>query len=99
MITAFLIRKVLELMDPLLKGSCSTNEFLSYIHIRLLCVQEDANNRPTMSSVVLMLKNETISLSKPERPTFFAGISIGLHDLVVATADDINWNPYIIGIH
>ncbi|KAM5577798.1 hypothetical protein ABKV19_008238 [Rosa sericea] len=62
--------KVLELMDPLLKDSCSSNEFLRYIQIGLLCVQEDANRRPTMSSVVLMLKSETISLSKPEQPAF-----------------------------
>ncbi|KAM5588585.1 cysteine-rich receptor-like protein kinase 25 [Rosa sericea] len=71
--------KVLELMDPLLKDSCNPNEFLRYIHIGLLCVQEDANNRPTMSSVVLMLKSENISLSKPERPAFFTGRSINDH--------------------
>ncbi|KAL6197986.1 hypothetical protein ACLB2K_027778 [Fragaria x ananassa] len=65
--------KVLELMDPLLKDSCSPNEFLRYIHIGLLCVQEDANKRPTMSSVILMLKSESISLAKPERPAFFTG--------------------------
>ncbi|KAK9936143.1 hypothetical protein M0R45_013003 [Rubus argutus] len=65
--------KVLELMDPLLKDSCSPNELLRYIHIGLLCVQENANDRPTMSSVVLMLKSESISLSKPERPAFYTG--------------------------
>ncbi|XP_061996879.1 cysteine-rich receptor-like protein kinase 25 [Rosa rugosa] len=71
--------KVLELMDPLLKGSCNPKAFMRYIHIGLLCVQEDANNRPTMSSVVLMLKSESISLSKPERPAFFTGRSINDH--------------------
>ncbi|KAK9928003.1 hypothetical protein M0R45_025160 [Rubus argutus] len=65
--------KVLELMDPLLKDSCSPNELLRYIHIGLLCVQEDANTRPTMSSVVQMLKSQSMSLSKPERPAFFTG--------------------------
>ncbi|PRQ28547.1 putative protein kinase RLK-Pelle-DLSV family [Rosa chinensis] len=71
--------KVLELMDPLLKYSFNPKEFLRYIHIGLLCVQEDANNRPTMSSVVLMLKSENIRLSKPERPAFFTGRSINDH--------------------
>ncbi|PRQ19308.1 putative protein kinase RLK-Pelle-DLSV family [Rosa chinensis] len=71
--------KVLELMDPMLKDSCNPNEFLRCIRIGLLCVQEDANNRPTMSSVVLMLKSESISLSKPERPAFFTGRSINDH--------------------
>ncbi|RXH99340.1 hypothetical protein DVH24_011665 [Malus domestica] len=74
--------KGLELMDPLLKDSCSPNEFLRYIHIGLLCVQEDANNRPTMSSVVLMLKSETISLPRPEKPAFFTGGYVDHHDQV-----------------
>ncbi|XP_050147762.1 cysteine-rich receptor-like protein kinase 10 isoform X35 [Malus sylvestris] len=74
--------KGLELMDPLLKDSCSPNEFLRYIHIGLLCVQEDANNRPTMSSVVLMLKSETIILPRPEKPAFFTGGYVDHHDQV-----------------
>ncbi|CAL8174042.1 unnamed protein product [Prunus armeniaca] len=83
--------KVLELMDPLLlKDSCSPNEFLRYIHIGLLCVQEDANNRPTMSSVVLMLKTETISLSKPERPAFFTGRSENHHHQIGAYTCSVN---------
>ncbi|XP_016648329.1 PREDICTED: cysteine-rich receptor-like protein kinase 25 [Prunus mume] len=77
-------RKGLELMDPLLKNSCSPNEFLRYIHIGLLCVQEEANNRPTMSTVVLMLKSETTSLSGPEKPAFFTGRSTDHHDQVRA---------------
>ncbi|RXH99350.1 hypothetical protein DVH24_011675 [Malus domestica] len=74
--------KGLELMDPLLKDSCSPNEFLRYMHIGLLCVQEDANNRPTMSSVVLMLKSETIILPRPEKPAFFTGGYVDHHDQV-----------------
>ncbi|KAM1123820.1 hypothetical protein ACFX19_005256 [Malus domestica] len=88
--------KVLELMDPLLKGSCSPNEFLRYVHIGLLCVQEDANNRPTMSSVVLMLKSETISLSKPERPAFFTGRRIDHHDQVAVSAHNCSVNGLTI---
>ncbi|RXH85983.1 hypothetical protein DVH24_017036 [Malus domestica] len=65
--------KGLELMDPLLRDSCSTNELLRCIHVGLLCVQEDTNKRPTMSSVVLMLKCEASSLLKPDRPAFFTG--------------------------
>lgn len=50
--------KGLELMDPLLTNSCSSDEFLRYVHIGLLCVQEDAYYRPTMFSVVQMLKGQ-----------------------------------------
>ncbi|XP_050147732.1 cysteine-rich receptor-like protein kinase 15 isoform X8 [Malus sylvestris] len=88
--------KGLELMDPLLKDSCSPNEFLRYIHIGLLCVQEDANNRPTMSSVVHMLKTETISLSRPEKPAFFTGRYVDHHDQV--RAQDFSANGLTISI-
>ncbi|CAL5344663.1 unnamed protein product [Camellia sinensis] len=62
--------KGLELIDPLLTVSCDLDEFLRYMHIGLLCVQEDAYDRPTMSSVVVMLKNDIVTLSQPERPAF-----------------------------
>ncbi|KAB2635313.1 receptor-like protein kinase [Pyrus ussuriensis x Pyrus communis] len=83
--------KGLDLMDPILsKDSCRPDEFLRYIHIGLLCVQEDANSRPTMSSIVLMLKTETISLSKPERPAFFTGRSGNNQDQIAANSCTIN---------
>lgn len=65
--------KALELMDPLLIDSCRSDEFLRCIQIGLLCVQEDAFDRPTMSSVVVMLKKEAVTPSQPRRPAFSAG--------------------------
>nr|XP_007157182.1 hypothetical protein PHAVU_002G049300g [Phaseolus vulgaris]ESW29176.1 hypothetical protein PHAVU_002G049300g [Phaseolus vulgaris] len=65
--------KVIELSDPLLCDSCPGDEFLRYMQIGLLCVQEDAYDRPTMSSVVMMLKNETATLAHPEKPPFSVG--------------------------
>ena len=41
------------------------------IHIGLLCVQEDPNDRPTMASVVLMLSSASITLPVPSEPAFF----------------------------
>ncbi|RXH86000.1 hypothetical protein DVH24_017053 [Malus domestica] len=84
--------KVLELMDPLLKGSCSPNEFLRYVHIGLLCVHEDVNNRPAMSSVVLNVEN----LSKTERPAFFTGRRIDHHDQVAVSAHNCSVNGLTI---
>ncbi|RXH93998.1 hypothetical protein DVH24_016065 [Malus domestica] len=60
-------------------------------------VQEDANNRPTMSSVVHMLKNETISLSRPEKPAFFTGRYVDHHDQV--RAQDCSANGLMISIY
>ena len=65
--------KGLDLMDPLLAESCCPDEFLRCYHIGLLCIQEDAFDRPTMSSVVVMLKSETVTLHQPERPAFSIG--------------------------
>ncbi|PWA56375.1 cysteine-rich receptor-like protein kinase 8 [Artemisia annua] len=58
------------LIDPTL---CSTSirEMMRCIHIGLLCVQEDLNDRPTMASVVLMLSSATITLAIPSEPAFF----------------------------
>lgn len=65
--------KGLELLDPLLLDSCDPDEFLRYLHIGLLCVQEDAQDRPTMSSVVVMLRSETVTLNQPEKPALSMG--------------------------
>ncbi|KAB2043668.1 hypothetical protein ES319_D01G033300v1 [Gossypium barbadense] len=40
------------------------------IHIGLLCVQEYANDRPTMSTVVSMLNSEISNFNTPKQPVF-----------------------------
>ncbi|CAN6250292.1 unnamed protein product, partial [Urochloa humidicola] len=64
--------KALNLVDSSLVGSCSPNEALRCIHIGLLCVQDNPNSRPLMSSVVFMLENETTALSVPKQPVYFS---------------------------
>jgi hypothetical protein len=65
--------KSLELIDPFLKKSYIESEVLKCIHIGLLCVQEDAADRPTMSTVVRMLGSDTVDLPKPTQPAFSIG--------------------------
>ncbi|XP_058072808.1 cysteine-rich receptor-like protein kinase 44 isoform X2 [Magnolia sinica] len=67
--------KMLELMDRTL-DQCPTQEVLRCIHMGLLCVQEDAIERPTMPSVVLMLNNDTVTLPVPLKPAFVVGASM-----------------------
>lgn len=53
------------------------------IHIGLLCIQEDAADRPTMAAVALMLNSYSLSLTIPLKPAFFYGSRTGtesLHD-------------------
>lgn len=48
----------------------SGSEVLRCIHVGLLCVQQKPEERPNMSSVVLMLGSEN-SLPDPKQPGFF----------------------------
>ncbi|KAH7863887.1 hypothetical protein Vadar_023078 [Vaccinium darrowii] len=66
----------LELKDPTLGDSCAKNEFLRIIQVGLLCVQEGATDRPTMSDVIWMLSNETMVLPAPTRPAFLTGRNV-----------------------
>ncbi|KAL7249468.1 hypothetical protein ACSBR1_011628 [Camellia fascicularis] len=59
-----------NLKDPILGDTPSTHMLLRYINIGLLCVQESAADRPTMSSVVSMLSNELVLLPSPKQPAF-----------------------------
>ncbi|XP_028086628.1 G-type lectin S-receptor-like serine/threonine-protein kinase At4g27290 isoform X3 [Camellia sinensis] len=60
----------LELLDEAVKDSCHLFEVLRSIHVGLLCVQQHPEDRPTMSSVVLMLGSEG-ALPCPKQPGFF----------------------------
>lgn len=60
-------------MDPSLEQTYVENDVLRCIHIALLCVQEDPAYRPTMSSVVFMLENDSVLLPEPTEPAFFLG--------------------------
>lgn len=44
---------------------------LRCVHIGLLCVQENAADRPTMAAVVLMLSSMSLNLPVPLEPAFF----------------------------
>ncbi|KAK9289791.1 hypothetical protein L1049_007951 [Liquidambar formosana] len=66
----------LELMDSTLGVSCPTKQLSRIIHIGLLCVQENASDRPTTSNVTSMLSNETMTLPVPKQPPVFTGRSV-----------------------
>ncbi|KAH0902450.1 hypothetical protein HID58_041953 [Brassica napus] len=60
-----------HLIDEALKESCTdVSEVLRAIHIGLLCVQQDPQDRPTMSVVVLMLSSDMLLLD-PKEPGFY----------------------------
>jgi hypothetical protein len=60
-----------EFMDPLLGRSYSKEEAWRCYHVGLLCVQEDPDVRPTMSTVLLMLISDHMDLPDPAMPPLF----------------------------
>ncbi|XVE87883.1 hypothetical protein DITRI_Ditri19aG0024300 [Diplodiscus trichospermus] len=61
--------RAMEVVDSALGDSYPADEFLKCIQIGLLCVQEQAADRPMMSTVVFMLSNQTV-LPYPKQPAF-----------------------------
>ena len=57
------------MVDNALEDSYSTTEAMRCIHVGLLCVQDQAIDRPNMPDVVFMLSNE-IDRPQPKQPLF-----------------------------
>uniref|UniRef100_A0A803Q680 S-locus receptor kinase C-terminal domain-containing protein n=1 Tax=Cannabis sativa TaxID=3483 RepID=A0A803Q680_CANSA len=63
-------RKGIRTSRFVVKRSYSASEVMRCIQVGLLCVQERAEDRPTMSTVVLMLSSETATMPQPKNPGF-----------------------------
>ncbi|KAL5711536.1 hypothetical protein ACHQM5_021978 [Ranunculus cassubicifolius] len=63
----------MDFIDPVLVDTCIEQEVLRCIHVGLLCVQQDAADRPTMSSVLFILGTESVELAQPTQPAFSVG--------------------------
>ncbi|KAH6763613.1 hypothetical protein C2S51_000165 [Perilla frutescens var. frutescens] len=61
----------LELMDPSYNNSYIEWQVKRCVQVGLLCVQNEADERPLMPSVVLMLSTEGAVLAQPKKPGFF----------------------------
>ncbi|XP_011030956.1 PREDICTED: G-type lectin S-receptor-like serine/threonine-protein kinase At4g27290 [Populus euphratica] len=60
----------MELVRQSIIEACNLSQVLRSIHVALLCVQDNREDRPDMSYVVLMLSNDNI-LPQPKHPGFF----------------------------
>nr|XP_043620449.1 G-type lectin S-receptor-like serine/threonine-protein kinase SRK isoform X2 [Erigeron canadensis] len=60
----------MEVMDESLAKSCHPHEVLRSIEVGLLCVQQNASDRPDMPSVIIMLGGQ-VALPQPKQPAFF----------------------------
>lgn len=57
-------------MDSELKKNYQSNEVIRCIHIALLCVQNDPEERPNLSTIILMLTCNSITLPVPQSPIY-----------------------------
>ncbi|KAJ1390417.1 S-locus glycoprotein domain [Sesbania bispinosa] len=71
--------RALDIVDSTLGQSYPPALVLRCIQIGLLCVQENAINRPSMLEVVFMLGNEA-PLSSPEKPAFLFNVNQDLQE-------------------
>ncbi|KAL3850789.1 hypothetical protein ACJIZ3_012671 [Penstemon smallii] len=61
----------MDLVDASLGNSFHFSEVVRSIHVGLLCVQKNPEDRPSMSSVVMMLGNEGVLLPQAKQPGFY----------------------------
>uniref|UniRef100_A0A0D3DF10 Uncharacterized protein n=1 Tax=Brassica oleracea var. oleracea TaxID=109376 RepID=A0A0D3DF10_BRAOL len=60
----------LDLVDPVIVDTCQMSEVVRCIHIGRLCVQEDPIERPTFSTILMMLISNNVILPVPQQPGF-----------------------------
>lgn len=69
------MKTIMEMIDPYLMGDSSLDEISRCVHVGLSCVQEDPVDRPTMSTISIMLDSNTIPSKAPSRPAFYLEMS------------------------
>ncbi|KAG0478940.1 hypothetical protein HPP92_013659 [Vanilla planifolia] len=82
--------KLLDILDPCLADKIPTSEASKCIVVALLCVQENASDRPTMLQVVAMLGSENATLINPKKPAFFTAESEGAAEVRTVGFSSVN---------
>ncbi|KAK9155888.1 hypothetical protein Sjap_003368 [Stephania japonica] len=60
-----------QFLDPCLSTGSSDEVIMKCLHIGLLCIQMNVEDRPTMASVMLMLDSDSLTLAIPSPPPFW----------------------------
>ncbi|KAL7149135.1 hypothetical protein ABFS83_05G019300 [Erythranthe nasuta] len=87
-------KTVEELFDPNLVFHNYVNlknEVLRVVHVGLLCTQEIASLRPTMSKALLMLAKKDEELPQPTNPPFMDEKTMELNDTSEITSSPLNY--------
>lgn len=70
---------MVKFVDPAIFDTCIEIEFLRYVRVGLLCVQEYAKDRPNVSTVLSMLNSEIVELPLPNLPAYAGKIGSSVH--------------------
>ncbi|CAH8389028.1 unnamed protein product [Eruca vesicaria subsp. sativa] len=62
--------EITELVDPVIFDQVFEKEIKKCVHIALLCVQESANDRPSVATMCSMLSSEIVDIPEPKQPAF-----------------------------
>ncbi|CAN6382008.1 unnamed protein product [Urochloa humidicola] len=60
-----------EFIDPSLHGEPQNAEIMRWVKIALLCVQENPEERPSMSDVLVLLNSEDNIQKQPSQPAYY----------------------------
>jgi len=86
-----------DLVDASLVPKSHSVEIMRCINIALLCVQENANDRPTMADVVAILSSETMILAEPKQPAYF-NVRVGNEGASITATDSCSINYVTISV-
>lgn len=79
-----------DLADSSIIDTCLLDEVMLCIHIALLCVQENPEDRPNMSFVVLTLENGSTILPMPNHPAYFPQRRNNMEQIRINICNSIN---------
>ena len=61
---------IVSLIDPSMASTSFQGDIIRCIRVGLLCVQENAKDRPNTSVAMSMLVGDTMDLPSPKKPAF-----------------------------
>ncbi|KAL8246083.1 hypothetical protein R6Q59_007299 [Mikania micrantha] len=76
--------KSMNLIDATLVDTCHPREVLRSIEVGLLCVQQNAGDRPNMSSIIMMLDGKH-TLPQPKQPAYFMESDLFVANFSIST--------------
>ncbi|PUZ59396.1 hypothetical protein GQ55_4G037900 [Panicum hallii var. hallii] len=88
----------IELVDASLFPKSHSADMMRCINIALLCVQENADDRPTMADVVSMLSSETTTiLAEPKQPAYF-NVRVGNEEGSTTATESCSINDMTVSV-